>query len=426
MRRTFVGGLAGAVLATLLGGGLVAATLANRFAAPEPPSFHSLPVRTGPYTHRLYVLDIRRAGRVVAVQPQGVSPQLNRSYPVGVQAQTTLSPDGSRLYALSFPPHGDRQTMSTFDTGSGRLIHEAPIERLLPPGWGTEQYKIWPWNDGLVSSPEGGRLYFTGRSYTKHQAHDSIWLATYDTVAQRVLPEAARIPGCDLRSIVPQDQGRVVVVCSRTTGCCYEAYSETNDVRFLTIANDGSAAESDSIPLKPPERYDSSADGSGELAWAVPSPDGRRIYAVTRIGRLFVIDVRDQTVDRVVDLDLVGSFEVTGQKVALSRDGGTLYVGTSDTDEVTRGVAGHIQSFDVSTWSRTGGVLARQPFFSLALGPGGDYLYAVSPKSFSNAGRSRRPSAIQVFDGDTLSAVGVVPGNWHWPVLAEVPLLDDE
>ena len=421
MRRTIVGGLAGAMVVVLTGG-LVAATFADRFAAPHPPSLHGLPTRPGPYTHRSYVLDIDGGARVVAVQQDGPSGKVVQSYHVGGQAQTALSPDGSRLYALAFRPGHGRQTMATFDTGTGRLIDEAPIETLLPTGWSTEQYKVWPGNDGLVSSPEGARLYFAERSYTKRHAHDSIWLGTYDTIGRRLLPEAVRIPGCDLRSIIPFEEGRVVAVCSRTTGCCFEAYSETSDVRWLTIANDGSVADSYIVPLEAPPDDDSSADLSGELAWAVPSPDGRRIYAVTRTGRLFVIDVRDQTVDRVVDLDLAGTFEITGQKVALARDGHSLYVGTSGTTEVTKGIARHIQRFDVSTWRRTGGVRTDLPFYNLSLAPGGDYLDAISPGAFG--GRSRRSAAIQVFDADDLSAVGVVPGTWHSPVLAEVPSLD--
>jgi WD40 repeat protein len=426
--------LAGALFALVVLGGVVAVmTLTRPNPAPQPPAVRALPARVGPYTHRLYVVDARPPSRldagssaVMAAIPRGSALEVVRTIDVGLQAETALSPDGRLLYSLAFlpdsPNRDGRQTLATYDTSSGRRVNEAPIETLLPQDWATEQWQATCCT-GLFSSPEGGRLYFAERSYTKHQAHDSIWVGTFDTVEQKLLPEAAEIAGCDQRAMVPVERGTVVVVCTHTA-CCTEAYSETNDVRWVTIAEDGSTAESHVVPLTSPSSDGSSTDDSGELAWAVPSPDRRWIYAVTRVGRLFVIDVQEKRVAQVVDLDLTGSFEVAGEKVALSPDGGTLYVGTSDTTLITHDLADSIQGFDVATWRRTGHVRVGAPFYSLSFGPAKDgRLYAMSPAG-PRASKAPRKSTIEVFDPTTLEQVATVARPFGSPVLGMVPLLD--
>lgn len=410
-----LGALAGLVL---IAGGLSIAALRS----PEPgPQFVSVPhpiQHVGPYTHRLYVLDARPEQVVVALQPRGRTADVVDRYDVGSGAYIELSPDGRRLYALAFiEDEGDYQTMATYDTRTGERLDLAPVAGELPEGWQPEQYKIWPFNDGLVSSPDGGRLYFVERSLTKRQEHDSIWIGTYDTSRGSVLPASAEIQGCDQRVLFPQIGGRLVIACTRSTDCCYEAYSETSDVRWLTIGDDGSTVHSHVVPLSPP-RSSSVADDSGPIASAVESPDGRWIYVVTLTGRVFVVDVQRERVDRVIDLELIGSFEVSGPRVALSPDGKTLYLGASDTVEITQGDATSIQRFDVATWRRTGRTHAELPFHSLAFGPDGDYLYAMTPEAMRGS-----TAPIQVFDARTLEQVGGIRDHLDQPVLAEVPRL---
>lgn len=402
-----------AAVAALVGVGL----LSGPATSPRPPS---APARVGPYTHRLYVVDATSDAHVVALDTRGGAIETVHSYAVGGQAEVALSPDGARLYALAFRPGRARQTLSTFDTRTTRITDEAPIESLLPEGWNTEQYQSTCCT-GLYSSPDGGRLYFTERSYTRRHAADGIWIGTFDTVAGRLLPEAAEISGCDRRTIVALANATIVVVCSHSN-CC-QAYSQTNDVRWLTIAADGSTEESHVVPLTPPSTG-TSADVSGELAWAVASPDRRWIYAVTRTGLLFVIDVRAETVKRVVQLDLAGSFEVTGEKVALSPDGSMLFVGASDADLVTAGLASSIQRFDVASWRRTGRVRAAAPFYSLAFGPKDDgRLYVFSPGGTSAWVGPRTPS-VEVLDPASLRQVDAVMPPFEAPILGMVPALD--
>jgi hypothetical protein len=94
----------------------------------------------------------------------------------------------------------------------------------------------------------------------------------------------------------------------------------------------------------------------GYVSQAVLSPDGGTLYAVTRDGLVFVIDVRSRTIEQRVQLSLPAGEYVAVPLVRLTPDGGSLLVGLGAYPGHDAIHADTILAIDTSTWEQIGQV----------------------------------------------------------------------
>lgn len=378
---------------------------------PKPPANED--VVPGPEGRGLYLLDWLNSGaptQVVSIDAQTEKPlQLFASE--GANPQMALAPDGSRLYVVSsLQPEGIdsyKNVIDTFDTTTGRRVTRAPLPELDGINKDRTISKLPPYTSDFVPSLDGSRIYL-GESTIRRGPTPRKWLVgTFDTASNELLANSIELPDCMNRVFLPGAEPDVLtVVCSNLTA--NSAASTTNFVYFLRVADDGSAADV--------ERVDLPDVGAGPnlVAGAASTFDGQTVYAVTRFAHVYVLDVGSRSLVDEADLRIPGQRTVQMGKVLLATSGRELYVGTGGGSDLVE--ADGITSFVTGNWVPIGSSSEiKRPYWSLALGPGEDYIYA--PTFGEPAWR------IQKFDARTFQQRPGIRGAAQAPTIVQVPRL---
>ncbi|HEY7875506.1 MAG TPA: PQQ-binding-like beta-propeller repeat protein [Actinomycetota bacterium] len=404
-------------VAVLAVGAVVGGTRLFDTARPKPAGDHSI----GPWTDELYVLDPtnRYPGLEAAVyaldetsRPELLQRRSAGRYRAGYDPQLTLSPDGSRAYVMSTLQADSIQNrqnvIDTYDTGTGERHARATLPELDGTNKNRTLHKPPIYAPDFVSSFDGARLYLGESTIRRGPVRSKALVGTFDTETNSLLPNSIDLPDCTRMVLLPRGENALSVVCSFTaTPGRASTVPTTNFVYFLQVDGDGSAASFERLDLPRAGVSDE------EIAWASASSDGGTIYAVTRAGHVYVVDAVTQELRTEVDLE--PRVKVQTQKVALSSDGSTLYVGTAPLGSSSIVDANGIAAYDVRTWDQIASVRAEDFFWTMTLGPGGRRIYAPS---------FDEPSwSIQVFDARSLEQLGTVGDVGRTPVLAEVPRL---
>lgn len=323
----------------------------------------------GPET--VYVLDFAPGGdatrsAILAVDVSDEAVRTLGSYSVGNDPDVALSPDGSRLYAVSRVLSGTdtRDTLSVIDTTTGSVIQEVPVPFL---GWqGTTGFHI---TQKIAVSPDGAYVYVLVGS-----ANDSLAppqsLATFDVAQGSMLPDLAPLDGCGGGpTILPRSGSTAIVVCG-----------QINEVRLIQSNKSGGIDSEQRLSLprtgaSVQDEFGNSRDVSF-VSGAVLSPDGSELFAVTGDGRVFVVDVADQALTATIALPLPSDRLVATAQVAISPTGDQLILGLGPTRSWNPRVD-MIFAVDTATWSKTSDK-ATPPFWAFAVARNGR-LFTIDP-----------------------------------------------
>jgi DNA-binding beta-propeller fold protein YncE len=345
VRGRRLGRVLGVGATVVLAGAVIVLSLRPLVPAPPPPATQALPGQ------RVYVLEDPGGVHALDVAEDGTS----TAWRLSGQADLAISPDGQRLFVVSFDdPEGTK--LSVVDATSGEVTAEAPFPP--PHGWRSYKLRIYP---TLAVSPEGTRVFVEAATSTESRA-----LATFDVRQGAFLPEVASLEGCVGPAILPRAEASVVVVCT---------FESSSQVRFLEISDTGSLAAEErlELPVSGATLVDAPGDPDplelGVVAWAALSSDSGTLYAVTREGDVMVVDVGARSLERVVELELPAGLRVSwpGQ-VAVSGD--RLLVGLQPLgfDWLVRST--HLAVVDTSTWGAS--TIRTRPFWAFAASALGD------------------------------------------------------
>jgi hypothetical protein len=321
-----------------------------------------------PRPTRLYVLDFAPGGdglrgRAIAVDATDRGGEVTQSFDLGADPDMTLSPDGSRLYAVSHKDNAN--VLDVFDTTTGALVQQTGVSRYQ----GTTGAHI---AQKIVTSPDGSRVYVLV-GFPEDGGANTQSIATFDVVSGALLPDAARLGGCGAApTLLPTDSTRITVVCG-----------EAHEVRFLTISSTGAVADEDVLQLPPNEHGVSDSSGNtfelGTVRGSDLAPDRRTLYSVTGDGRVFEIDTAEHSLAGTHDLGLSPGESVSMPQVKTSPDGRKIYIGVgspfsgTDAPPVT---ADHVLFVDTRTWRRLASIQAGE-LWSFTVGSRGNRIFGI-------------------------------------------------
>lgn len=293
-------------------------------------------------------------GAVVAINIDGSSVEPGTQLPIGGDADFATSPDGSRLFAVSrflTPAKAVEDRLSEFDSATGRLLTEVAV-----PHWqGFTGVRTTP---KIAVSPDGGRVYllvgFVDDPLGMPQA-----VATFDVASSFIAPNLVPLDGCGGAPAILPSTGSLVVVFCR----------EVDEIRFIDVAKDGGveterALHLDTSGATVTDQYGGSR-AIGYVSWAAMSPDGREAYAVTRDGKLFVVDVASESV-MARTLPIPDGLLVAVPEVALTADGSILVLGLGSSGSWDATTAQRLLAFDTTDWHAVADTSV-SPFSGLAL-----------------------------------------------------------
>jgi hypothetical protein len=148
----------------------------------------------------------------------------------------------------------------------------------------------------------------------------------------------------------------------------------------------------------------------GGIAGGVTSDDGKKLYAVTTNGRVFVVDVESETLSDLINLDLPQDRIVSvGPELADER----LYLGLGRFDSDDVGRADRLLVVSLRDWEIVDNIASPHPFVDFALGPGENVISAIDQQTRS----------LVLFDRASLEEEGVYRGLGGTPGSIEVPSL---
>lgn len=323
-------------------------------------------------------------GEVLAVEANSTQFRVLTRYPLGSNIDVALSPDGTRLYGVSFVWLSETETESriqVFDTTTGSAIQQLPL-----PGWqGTTGFQL---TEKIVVSPDGSRVFvLVGIPAASSSQRPSQGLRTFDVASGTLLPDIAPLDGCgSAPTILPISGNEVTVVCR-----------EVNQVRFLRISDSGALVDDQRLTL--PTSGATVADPNGNrfdvsyVSQAVLSPDGSKVYAVTRDGLVFVIDVSTKTLEKKTSLALPAGKYVAVPQVKVTPDGRELLLGLGTYPSANGALhADTILAVDTLTWTQTETVQT-QPFSGFDVSRDGSTIFTID------------------YDDPALRVVGVPPAQ---------------
>lgn len=373
---------AGVILASLAfaTGGVFAAALGVQTLTREPQPADGSPaeVLAPPAAPLAYVLDPRwtqgqgelsRRGRVLVVDPRA-NPPVVKEIVVGAGTVMAVSPDGSRLYLASVtgPDVPEPEyTLTVVDTASGEVLRAASVRHVYEP-----RIALSP--PPMVVAADGRHVYLVQVSPWREGEEPTYSLATFDAEGGRFLPETVPLGACGAPGLFPgRATGELVVLCMHS-----------RSLHVLRISNSGAAVDSAvlTLPTVPDLRPDSFGNlrDFGALSYGAMAEDGTTFYAVTRNGRVFVVDLGSMAVAQTVGLELPPDVVIPPGKVEISADGGTLLLGLQRIIDGELTQANRVLAVSIDTWTHLAEVLTSQPFWMIAADPHWPLLYALHPE----------------------------------------------
>ncbi len=281
-------------------------------------------------SHRVFVLDSEAPGarsnsvvwsaRVTDGRVSDV-----RRIDLPVDADVDLSPDGTLLYSVGHDVYAKdpRDVLSVIESRTGQIVDEETV-----PAWqGSTGFHL---TDKIAASPDSKAVYvlvgFPADPLAPPQA-----LATYDTVSGSILQEQVPLDRCGgSPTLLPLVGSRVVVVCP-----------QVRTVEFIDVGPAGApATRSDiGVPLE-------------DIAAAGASEDGSRVYVVSRLGDVVVIDTARQEIIERAKISLPEDRVVGIRRLALMPpDYDRMLLGLDHVENLNAGVGDIIASVSTSDWS---------------------------------------------------------------------------
>lgn len=365
LQSLFVFGSVSVIVAAILG----VAWGVRIVSGPAP----AVPVQQAAGPETLYVLDFAPGGdalhsALLALEVSDASVRTVRSYPLGNDPDVALSPDGSRLYAVSRVPVSDtntRDTLSVIDSATGSVVQEVPV-----PFWqGTTGRHI---TQKIAASPDGAYVYvlvgFVDDPIAPPQS-----LATFDVAQGAILSDLAPLDGCGgSPTILPRSGASVIVVCR-----------QFNQVRFIQLAKSGGIESEQRLSLPGTgatveDEFGNKRDVSF-ISGAVLSPSSEELYAVARDGRVFVVDVTAQALTGTIDLQLPADMLVGVPQVAISPDGEQIILGLGPARSWDAVRADTVFAVDIATWSKSSET-PTAPFWAFAVA-GTTQVFTIEPET---------------------------------------------
>lgn len=331
----------------------------------------------------LYVLDNTGGGETQILLVDPSSGQVMGAFRAGTSPDMVVSPDGSQLYLASSMK--DQSVLSIIDTSSGSVIRTVSI----PYRQTYTMRTVW---SNMAISLDGRRLYIR-QLHTMSPGQDVYSVATFDTQTGNFLPEDVLVPSCGTGPLlIGAGERQVIVVCSHT-----------NDLRFLTLDENGALAAPVST-LTLPWKV-TSPQQLGSLAGAGLFPDRQMTYTVTPAGVVNFVNVATRQTIRSLDLHLPADRWIPHGATSLSPDGTRLFIGLGKLAERSHPTADQILVIDTETGQQLATITTSQPFWSLTVSPDGSQVYAVNPE-----GRSLLTIDTVTFEErKTISNIGEMP-----------------
>jgi WD40 repeat protein len=323
------------------------------------------------------------------------SKSLVREFSVFGAVAMKPSPNGDRLYvASSSDSAGQEGAVYVFDTLGDKLEEVVPSP--APEGAVRPSFPL------MSMSADGAWLYLL----TADPLTGETTLSTMDTRANVVLSKSINLQACVPIGVLPSDKAdrSVYVLCERTT-----------EILFVQIGDDGSAANTEVIPL--PIHQDAQSDEFGNerelglLSYGALSPTGL-LYVVTLSGRVYVVDTSSKEVIDQAKVDVPAGMLVALGQVKLSNDGAALIMGLSGLNSDDVSLTGRLLVVRTSDWGVSRAIDLTVPVKSFALGPGSE-VTAVSPDD----------EALLVLDNVSDARESTFTGIGNSPEFVEVPLL---
>jgi DNA-binding beta-propeller fold protein YncE len=345
-----------------------------------------------PQSRWIYVLDsggMKRESQVLLVDPE--QERIIRTFKAGYYADMALSPDGTRLFLASTlrTAGGEQPILEVINTADGAVL--ARVDN--PDRW-ISTIPAYPTQ--MAVSADGRMLYI----FKDHQTltDNTNYIATFDILAGRFLPETAALKGCITAQLFPLSNSKqLAVVCASKA-----------DVRFLNLAKNGAAISTDeeaSVPSKLSLGHWSGARLGQNVGAAVVSPDGGILKVVMGDGRFVKIDTQSR---KAIQTDIIDSAKrrrannkapltnpvsddwladrwVRFQTPVFSDDGARFYLGVGRLADLREGKQwfDQIAVLDQRTFESLAVINPSRSFYSLALSKDGRRLFAIDTEGAS-------------------------------------------
>lgn len=303
-----------------------------------------------PQSGWLYILDhdlSSQEGQVLLVDPERGA--IMGRVAAGAHSDMLLSPDGKRLYVVGILEKGI-DAFSVIDTESGRTLYSFPVQNRWVP--------IVAEAPTMAISPDGHWLYLLKLRSITRSDHESK-VAVFDTAEGVFLPKEAVVPQCVSVSLLASPGNRGV----------HALCQDRHRVYFLQQTPAGLRQAGPPLPLY------------HEVLTATLSATGDLI-AMARDGRMQEIDSNSGRVRVLQDKPLADTW-IPAREVVRSPDGSKLYVAIGQLAEKSAGKASEILALDAARGERLGTLRTSLSFWSLAISPDGQTLYAVDPDTKS-------------------------------------------
>lgn len=239
-------------------------------------------------------------------------------------ADVALSPEGQRLYAVGHDVYAadPRDVLSVIDPRTGRVLDEETV-----PAWqGTTGFHL---TDKIVASPDGTAVYVLVGFAADPEAPPQA-LTTYDVASGTIRESQIPLDRCGGSPILlPRPDVGIVVVCP-----------QVRTAEFITVAATGAPSDRSNVTLP-----------LSDVAAAGISGDGSRVYALSRLGEVVVIDTATQEIVETADIPLPEGSVVGISQLAVTAAGDKIVIGLDDARDVNAATSDLIASISTSEWS---------------------------------------------------------------------------
>lgn len=329
----------------------------------------------------LYVVDsndLRLEAQILVVDPgEGT---VAKTFKTGYHPDIALSPDGAFLYLASSLVSADGSAtgqLEVIDTASGLVLNRVDY----PHRWTGTSPRYF---SNLALSADGRWLYAYHHQETDEG--DVFFVTTYDTQQGRFLPERALLPGCDAAIMLPLRKARELNVVCASTG----------DVRYLKLAESGSAISYSKLPLK----YRSGGRHGQFVGPVALMPSRNDVQVIMGDGRYYHIDTETQRVRSSDAVDSAARKErvkstmsankggedwlagrwMRFQPAIVSPDNGKSFVGLGRLEDLRNGqqTFDQVLVLDAQTLSRLNLIDLGQPVNHITLSKDGRSLYGLT------------------------------------------------
>ncbi len=236
---------------------------------------------------------------------------------VGLSPDFALLPDGQSLLVSSYNELADEHLLQIFDAGSGEEAERMPnpymahFGRPTPLSW--------------ISVAAGGAEAYFVRLYLGPgtSVPGDTRLAVFDTTDREFAEREVDLSDCFTPVVFPVAPSEVAMLCA-----------EVNSLAFASTPGvGGEGVESIlELPIESQEVADANGNPVDLSLWsaAIGHPQQPIAFVVSRLGRLWVVDLSARSIVDEVNLPMRDSEWVPPSLIGMSSDGEYLYIGVGE------------------------------------------------------------------------------------------------